>query len=167
LSELLLPSVSDSTLSMEISATAALSLGFIFVGSCNGDIASTILQTMMERDEVHLKDPYAKYMAVGLGLLFLGKQDAAEATLETLKAIEHPLAKQAGVLVHICAFAGTGNVLKIQEMLHICNDHLDPEKEDDKHQGYAALGVALIAMGEEVGTDMSMRTFNHLVRPQF
>ncbi|KAI9015987.1 armadillo-type protein [Hyaloraphidium curvatum] len=163
LSELLLGSVSDSTMSMEISATAALSLGFIFVGSSNGDIASTILQTMMERDEPHLKDPYAKYMAVGLALLFLGKQDAADATLETLKAIEHPLAKQAGVLVQICAYAGTGNVLKIQEMLHICNDHLDPEKEDDKHQGYAALGVALIAMGEEVGTDMCMRTFNHLM----
>lgn len=59
---------------------------------------------------------------------------------------------------------GTGNVLKIQKMLHYCNDHLDPEKEDDKFQAFAVIGVAMIAMGEDVGADMASRSFNHLVR---
>ena len=40
----------------------------------------------------------------------LGKQDAADATLETLKAIEHPVAKSVEVLVEICAFAGSLHV---------------------------------------------------------
>jgi 26S proteasome regulatory subunit N1 len=31
------------------------------------------------------------------------------------------------------------------------------------HQAYAVLGVALIAMGDDIGTEMSLRTFNHLV----
>ncbi|CAG8559320.1 8361_t:CDS:10 [Diversispora eburnea] len=144
--ELLLPLVSDTNLSMEIASLAALSLGMIFVGDCNGDITSTILQTMMERDATQLKESWGRYMGLGLALLYLGKQDASDVTLETLKAIDHPISKQVGVLVEICSFAGTGNVLKIQNMLHICDDHLDKEKEDDLHQAFAVLGVALIAM---------------------
>ncbi|KAI8339669.1 armadillo-type protein [Chlamydoabsidia padenii] len=163
IAELLLPIVSDTGLSMELSSVAALALGMVFVGTCHGDITSTILQTMMEREDKYLKETWSRFMALGLGLLFLGKQEASDATLETLKAIEHPLGKQAEVLVEILSFAGTGNVLKVQKMLHICNDHLDKEKEDDTHQAFATIGVALIAMGEDVGTEMSMRTFNHLM----
>lgn len=161
--DLLLPIVSDTALSMELSSMAALSLGIVFVGSCDGDITSTILQTMMEREDQYLKESWSRFMALGLSLLYLGKQDASEATLETLKAIEHPLGKQAEVLVEALSYAGTGNVLKVQKMLHMCNDHLDKETEDDTFQGFATLGVALIAMGEEVGSEMSLRTFNHLV----
>jgi 26S proteasome regulatory subunit N1 len=84
--------------------------------------------------------------------------------METLKAIEHPIGKQTQVLVDVCSFAGTGNVLKVQSMLHYCNDHLDPEKEDDLHQGLAVIGIALVSMSEEVGAEMSLRQMNHLVR---
>jgi len=161
--ELLLNIVGDTTISMEISATAALALGLTYVGSCHGEITSTILQTMMERDDIQLKESRAKFLGLGLALLYLGKQEACDATLETLKAIEHPLGKQVEVLVEICAYAGTGNVLKVQKMLHICSDHLDKEKEDDSHQAFAVLGVALIAMGEDIGSEMALRTFNHLM----
>jgi 26S proteasome regulatory subunit N1 len=126
-------------------------------------MTSTILQTMMERDEKALKEPFAKFYAVALALLYLGKDEEASTTLETLKAIEHPISKQAQILVTACAFAGTGNVLKIQEMLHECNDHLDKEKEDDSFQGLATIGLALIAMGEEIGSQMVLRTLNHLM----
>ncbi|KAL0083669.1 armadillo-type protein [Phycomyces blakesleeanus] len=163
IAELLLPIVSDAALSMELSSMAALALGMVFVGTSNGDITSTILLTMMEREESELKDSWSRFMALGLGLLYLGKQDASEATLEALKTIEHPLGKQAEVLVEALSYAGTGNVLKVQKMLHLCNDHLDKEKEDDTHQTYATLGVALIAMGEDIGSEMSLRTFNHLM----
>ncbi|KAG9307203.1 hypothetical protein G9A89_017031 [Geosiphon pyriformis] len=163
LQELLLPLVSDTSLSMEIASLAALSLGMIFVGDCHGDITSTILQTMMEREESQLKETWGRFMGLGLALLYLGKQDAAEVTLETLKAIEHPIGKQVAVLVEICSYAGTGNVLKVQKMLHLCNDHLDREKEDDLHQAFAVLGVALIAMGEDIGAEMALRSFNHLM----
>ncbi|KAJ3045006.1 26S proteasome non-ATPase regulatory subunit 2 [Rhizophlyctis rosea] len=54
--ELLLPIVSDTTLSGELAALAALSVGLICVGTCNGDVSSKILQTMMERDETQMKD---------------------------------------------------------------------------------------------------------------
>jgi len=163
IADLLLPLVSDLSLSMEISSLASLSLGMVFVGTCNGDISSIILQTMMERDASQLKDTWSRFMGLGLALLYLGKQDKSEVPIETLKAIEHPIGKQTETLVDILSYAGTGNVLKVQKMLHLCSDHLDKEKEDDQHQAFAVLGIALIAMGEDVGAEMCLRQFNHLM----
>lgn len=74
--ELLLPVVSDETQSMELCSLAALSVGFTFVGSCNGDIADTMVQALMERadrDANQLDDKFTRFMLLGLGLLFVGK----------------------------------------------------------------------------------------------
>jgi 26S proteasome regulatory subunit N1 len=78
-------------------------------------------------------------------------------------------------------------------MLHHCDEHINPggnkdkEKEnteenkdddkdekkdepkedvarDDTFQAFAVLAVSLIAMGEDIGAEMSLRQFNHLVR---
>ncbi|KIY48432.1 26S proteasome regulatory complex, non-ATPase subcomplex, Rpn1 subunit [Fistulina hepatica ATCC 64428] len=198
---LLLPHVSDDTVSMEIASLAALSLGFIFVGSENGELTSTILQTLMEkaeRGDKSLDEKWARFMALGLGLIYLGLQDASDATIETLKAIDHPIAKTAQIIVEACAYAGTGNVLKVQTMLHYCDEHInkdsssgkegssetkegaasdsgsgngstdtskegDKKPKDDLFQAFAVMGVALIAMGEEIGAEMSLRQFNHLM----
>ncbi|RKP25405.1 26S proteasome regulatory subunit RPN1 [Syncephalis pseudoplumigaleata] len=161
--DLLLPLVSDTDVPMSISSLATLAIGQVMAGTCSSELASQILQTMMAREEAQLNDPFAKFMALGLALLFLGKQEESDVYIETLKAIEHPIGKQAVVLATVCSYAGTGNVLKVQEMLHTCNDHLDPEKESDTHQAFAVLGVALISMGEDVGAEMSLRAFNHLM----
>ncbi|KAJ3164106.1 proteasome regulatory particle base subunit [Geranomyces variabilis] len=162
--ELLSPLVGDYKLSMEISSLATLSLGLIFVGQMNGDIISAAMHTLMgDREDADLKDPYAIYMGLGLALLHLGKQSQADATLAALEAMGNSLAKTILVLVDTCAYAGTGNVLSIQRMLHYCNDHIDPEKENDRFQAFAVIGIALIAMGEDIGTDMALRSFNHLM----
>lgn len=52
----------------------ALACGMIAVGSCNGDVTSTILQTIMEKSEQELKDTYARWLPLGLGLNHLGKK---------------------------------------------------------------------------------------------
>ncbi|MCO5574673.1 hypothetical protein L7F22_028463 [Adiantum nelumboides] len=96
--QLLLQHVADETTSMEVASMAALSLGFIFVGSAHGEITPTILQTMMEREPAQLSEKWARFMSLGLALLFLGQQDNSDATIETLKAIEHPISKQTQVL---------------------------------------------------------------------
>lgn len=72
LQALLLPLVGEDGVSMEIASLAALSLGFIYVGSGDGDISSTILQTLMERDAKQLDEKWARYMALGLALLYVG-----------------------------------------------------------------------------------------------
>lgn len=130
---LLLPLVSDLDAPLEVSCLAALALGHTFVGTCHGDITSTILQTLLERDFAQLANKFIKFMALGLGLLYMGKTEQVEDVLETIDAIEHPISKTLKVLVNICAYAGTGNVLQIQALLQMCaakpKDQLDEEKK--------------------------------------
>merc|ERR1712038_1954007 len=78
-----------------------------------------------------LKDPFAKYLPLGIGLCYLGKQEAAEATVATLEVLTDPFKSMAMTLVDICAYAGTGNVLKIQNLLHICSEHHEPSEKDE------------------------------------
>lgn len=167
--ELLLPIVEDTSLDMQLSAMAALSLGLIFVGSGNDRVSEAIITTLMDEErQKQLKDKWTRFISLGLALLFFGRQEEVEVILETLKAIDSPMAKPAAVLAEVCAWAGTGTVLKLQELLHLCNDHIeDSDKEDKKGdeliQTYAVLGLSLIAMGEEVGQEMVLRQFGHLM----
>jgi hypothetical protein len=41
----------------------------------------------MEKDEEQLNDPFTRIFALGLGLLFLGQQAKAEASMEICKVI--------------------------------------------------------------------------------
>ncbi|KAK5947395.1 proteasome regulatory particle base subunit [Knufia obscura] len=163
----LLPIIEDSSLEMSLSAMAAISLGMIFVGSGNHQVAEAIATQMMDEDRQNqLKDKWARFMALGLGLLYFGRQEEVEVIIELLKSIDHPMAKPTATLASVCAYAGTGSVLKVQELLHICNDHIedkDETKADQLVQSYAVLGLSLISMGEDVGQDMILRQFGHLM----
>lgn len=179
--DLLLPIVSDTGLDMQLSAMAALSLGLIFVGTAQSDVSEAIIQTFLDEDRnKQLKDKWTRFMTLGLAMLFFGQQEEVDVVLETLKAIDHPMSKPASVLAEICAWAGTGAVLKLQQLLHICNEHIeekdDKDDDDDKKDGeekdvsgeqlvqaYAVLGLSLVAMGEEVGQEMVLRQFGHLM----
>merc|ERR1719209_1182518 len=201
--QLLLPVFADARSSMEVVGVAALACGLIAVGSCNGEVTSTILQTLMEKcetDVAGMKESYAKYLPLGIGLCYLGKQDAAEATMAALEVIPEPFRQTAVTLVEVCAYAGTGNVLKIQQLLLICSEHYEQDKgetekkdkkKDDKKDGekkdgdkkgedekkeeegpldlsgqqaVAVLGLGLISMGEDIGSEMLIRTLSHLMR---
>ncbi|KAI9183473.1 proteasome regulatory particle base subunit [Blastocladiella emersonii ATCC 22665] len=158
--ELLSPLVTDQS---EVSCTAALALGMVQAGTCDGEVTSQILQVLMESPEAK---PKSKFMGLGLALLYLGKQEACEATLETLKAIESPASKPWQVLVEACAYAGTGNVLKVQAMTRLCGEQFTNDKDQEvaaEWQAYAVLGISLIAMGEDIGAEMTLRTYNHLM----
>jgi len=166
--ELLLPIVSDTSLDMQLSAMAALSLGLIFVGSANGEVTDALMNTLLDEDRSsQLKDKWTRFMSLGLALLFFGQQEEVDVILETLKALDHPMAKSASVLTEVCAWAGTGAVLKIQQLLHICNEHIEDDSEekqgDELLQSYAVIGLSLVAMGEDVGQDMILRTLGHLM----
>lgn len=165
--EVLLPIVEDVSLDMQLSAMAAVSLGLVFVGSSNHQVSEAIATTLMDEErQKHLKDKWTRFMALGLALLYFGRQEEVDVILDILKAVDHPMAKPTSVLASVCAWAGTGTVLKLQELLHICNDMLEEKEEskgDELVQSYAVLGLSLIAMGEEVGQDMILRQFGHLM----
>ncbi len=139
---------------------AGLALGMICVGQCDAIVGSALVQKLMESSDEDLDHSHARYLCLGLGLLFLGKMELADAMLEAVKTIEHKIGKYAAVILDTCAYAGSGNVLKVQEMLHHCAEHLT---EDAEHQAAAVIGIGLITMSESVGAEMALRTFDHLL----
>lgn len=163
----LLPIITDTTQEMRVSAMAALACGLVFVGSAESEVTEAIVNTLLDEERSsQLTNKWTRFLALGLGLLFFGRQEEVDVILETLKVVEHPMAKPTSVLASICAWAGTGAVLKIQELLHICNEHMeesDEKKGDELLQAYAVLGIGLVAMGEDVGQDMVLRHFGHLM----
>ncbi|KAI9675932.1 MAG: proteasome regulatory particle base subunit [Trizodia sp. TS-e1964] len=166
---ILLPMIADPSLNIQISAMAALSLGMVFVGSSNSDVSETIVQTFMDDERKDfLKNKWTRFMGLGLALVFFGCKEEVDVILETLQVIDDPMAKATHVLAEVCAWAGTGTVLKVQELLHICNDHIEENDDNDNKgeqlvQAFAVIGISLISMGEEVGQEMVLRQFGHLM----
>jgi 26S proteasome regulatory subunit N1 len=173
-------------------------------------------------------EPFTKFLALAIGLCYLGKQEEAETIQVTLDAISNPTFRDmAKTLLDVCAYAATGNVLKIQQLLHICSDKPADVKEDEAakepaaaataatpasgttsspaaapaastssssssekkeeksskskdkkkdtsdsgdgannavQQAIATIGIALIGMAEDIGSEMAFRAFGHLLR---
>eukprot|EP00559_Dactyliosolen_fragilissimus_P002559 CAMPEP_0184867080 /NCGR_PEP_ID=MMETSP0580-20130426/25032_1 /TAXON_ID=1118495 /ORGANISM="Dactyliosolen fragilissimus" /LENGTH=924 /DNA_ID=CAMNT_0027367127 /DNA_START=176 /DNA_END=2950 /DNA_ORIENTATION=+ len=156
----LVESTEDGNSNMLEVSLAGLALGIICVGKCDETIGSAILQRLMEATDEELDHSHARFLCLGLGLLFLGKMEKAEAMLEALATIEHKIGKYAAITLETCAYAGSGNVLKVQEMMHHCAEHLT---EDAEHQAVAVIGIGLITLGEDVGSEMALRAFDHLL----
>lgn len=94
---------------------------------------------------------YSRFLPLGLGLCYLGKfyiffikflfqykfncnrfyfigrKGAIEATSAALEVLGDPLKSLSLAVLSMCAYAGTGDVLVIQEMLHICSEHYDTD----------------------------------------
>lgn len=92
------------------------------------EIAEAILHYLMLAPEEKMGEPFIKFIVLGLGLLFLGKQEAVEATLEVARSLNERIRRFATTVLDTCAYAGSGNVLKVQEMLAMCGEHIDAEE---------------------------------------
>ncbi len=100
--------------------------------------------------------PEAKWFGIGLALLYMGQQTKCQATLQTIGMIDHPIKKFIEIMLTSIAYVGSGNVLKVQNMMHEC-------VLEDKFAQTAILGIALIASSEEIGNEMAMRLINHIL----
>lgn len=169
--ELLMPLIVDGTQSIELVAHACLSLGLVYLGTANDDIAGSILEVLMERKSSDLDDPIARFICLGIGLLFLGTNEACEGILLALAAVEHPLKAYLLLTVETCAYAGSTSVLQIQKLLGQLSEHISPDDEEKEptkltglHQEVAVLGIAMVALGEELAQEMALRSLDHVLQ---
>jgi 26S proteasome regulatory subunit N1 len=51
----------------------------------------------------------------------------------------------------------------IQKLLHMCHENIDKDKDDDLFQTFAVLGIALVALREDIGSEMASRLLNHIM----
>ena len=140
--EILTPIIVDPDIDVDLFSLASLSLGYIFVGTGKADIAENIIQGLMDRydqakeeDQKVVKDSMSRFACLGLGLLFLGQQEAADITMAALSAVPGQIGQYAQFTVETCAYAGSGNVIKVQKLLGVCAEHLE---ENHAHQVCAA-----------------------------
>lgn len=222
----LVPVLMDVDTSADTAALAALSLGLVFIGSGDEDISMSLFQVLSDRKdtpEVNSEAMVPIFMPLALGLLFLGRQKAAEVVNETIEAMvgtDSLLGRITSITLQACAYCGTGSVTKVQKFLSICGDHpttaeasevsdtaatpsdtpapatanggsvpnnasaaptsgatgVDAADGDNMakdaervriakaEQSVAVLGLAMVAMGEELGAEMCMRAFGHLLQ---
>jgi len=158
--EIMVPIISNESASIAEVSLAALALGLVYVGSCNDEVGTYIVQRLMEASSDDLDNSISRFLCLGLGLLYLGKTEKADAMLEIVRTVGHKRGKYCEVTLETCAYACSGNVIKVQQLLKSCAERLT---ENAEHQAVAVLGIALVSMGEEVGTEMAMRTFEHLL----
>ncbi|KAH9614732.1 hypothetical protein KSS87_001756 [Heliosperma pusillum] len=146
---------------LDVIAFTSISLGLVFVGSCNEKVEQAIIDALTDRAESDLDEPLARILPLGLGLLYLGKQESVEETVEVSTTFNEKIRKHCDMTLLSCAYAGTGNVLKVQTLLGECAHHYD---EDETFQGPAVLGIAMVAMAEKHGLDMAIRSLEHLLQ---
>ncbi|KAF8379149.1 hypothetical protein HHK36_028578 [Tetracentron sinense] len=115
----------------------------------------------MDRSDSELGEPLTRLLPLGLGLLYLGKQESVEATAEVSKTFNEKIRKYCNMTLLSCAYAGTGNVLKVQNLLGHFAQHLE---KGETCQGPAVLGIAMVAMAEELGVEMAIRSLEHLLQ---
>ncbi|KAL4348861.1 hypothetical protein GQ457_17G023850 [Hibiscus cannabinus] len=158
----LTPILNDGEAPLDVIAFTAISLGLIYVGSSNEKVAQAIRDALVVRSELELREPLTRLIALGHGLLYLGSQEKGlEAISDISGMLNEKIRKYCDVTLLSCAYAGTGNILKVQELLSHCAEHLN---NGDTHQGPAVLGIAMVAMAEELGLEMSIRSLEHLLQ---
>ncbi|CAL5421793.1 unnamed protein product [Camellia sinensis] len=153
----LTPILGDNKVPLDVIAFTAISLALVYVGSCNEEVGQAIIFALMDRSESELGEPLTRLLPLGLGLLYLGKQ----ATTEVSKTFNEKIRKYYDMTLLSCAYAGTGNVLKVQHLLGQCAQHLE---KGETHQEPAILGIAMVAMAEELGLEMAIRSLEHLLQ---
>eukprot|EP00871_Galdieria_phlegrea_P001970 jgi/Galph1/2774/GphlegSOOS_G1475.1 len=212
--ELLIPIVADASASLDSICFAALSLGLVFRGSADEELVSTLMQALLDRDwNVWETEPMVRLLPLSLAMLYFGRNNGTDAVIEALEAqLPGMPGRVTALLISIFGSSGTGDVLKIQELLNICGKHPSTKSDDendesleqnnretnsssepthdasmargegtldaasDAHssskdakdivneQMVACLGIAAIAMREDIGTDMAFRLFGHLLQ---
>ena len=168
--EILIPMIGNPDVSIELASIAALSAALCYTGTADGELVEIILQSLMLRGEQELDSTHGRNIAHALGVLFLGKQEAAEATIEVAKTLPEKTSKYSCNVLDMFAYAGTGDVLKVQEFLATCGEQLEHDAESDvepwqtAHQSVAAIAIGAIASGEELGSQMAHRALEHVLQ---
>ena len=159
----------DFSYGFEVSAFVSLALGLIFIGSSSEEVFNELFSILISRNEESkgkiFESPFFVLYVLGIGLLCLGKQKDNDFMIEILVSME-PFSKEMKdylkTMLLSFSYAGSGNVSKVHELMQIIAK--PSEEVNPKVQSIAVIGCSLIAIGEEIGTEMLSRSFNHFLQ---
>lgn len=187
--DLLAPIISSSS-SIDIFGVTSLACGLIVLGRCQHNIVQLMLSKIIEANgQESLKSHYMRLAGLGVALCYMNDRDGIDAAQAAMDVFEEPFKTIMQTMLKMCAYAGTGDVLVVQELLRIVEEKIDNVKEEkpkDKPkkdlnhkrkeeksnpewdycmgQAMAVLAVAAVSKGEEIGAEMVLRIFGHIGR---
>ncbi|KAE8733835.1 26S proteasome non-ATPase regulatory subunit 2-like protein B [Hibiscus syriacus] len=107
--------------------------------------------------------PLTRLLSLSRGLIFLGKQEERlEAKSDFLERFNKKIRKYWDVTLLSCAYAGTRNVLSPVLFKEYCIT--ERMKSSFPYWGPAVLGIAMVAIAEELGLEMSIRLLERLLQ---
>jgi 26S proteasome regulatory subunit N1 len=168
LNQPLLEVLEDFSFDIEVSAFTSLCFGLTYLGSGNDDVIGNLISILIARNNGGkgklMESPYLILYILGMGLVLLGLQKDSDLMIEATQLEEFPIEMRMFIKTFLtaCAYAGSGNVTKVQELMHLVAKTKD--EINGKVQSIAVLGISIIALGEEVGTEMIFRSFNHFLQ---
>ncbi|XP_001607384.2 26S proteasome non-ATPase regulatory subunit 2-like [Nasonia vitripennis] len=125
LNELLVAPLADKESTMEVVALSAVALGLVNVGSGDAELSQTILQKLLELDSQQLSSTYSRFLPLALGLIYMGRRENIEALSAALDVLPDPYKLPAQTMIQVCSYAGSGDVLVVQELLRICSEPVE------------------------------------------
>ncbi|KAF7383393.1 hypothetical protein HZH66_012743 [Vespula vulgaris] len=120
--ELLTSALNDKQSSMEIIGLSAIGLALVYVGTANSDISYVILQKLLELTIEQLANTHYRFLSLALGILYMSCRDVIDTPSAALEVLPEPYRLACQTMLQICAYAGTGDVLIVQELLRICSE---------------------------------------------
>ncbi|KAL3272663.1 hypothetical protein HHI36_014127 [Cryptolaemus montrouzieri] len=185
----LLSPIVQSSQSVEILGITSLACGLITLGRSKHNVITSILSKIIEANNTEqLRAPYMRMAGLGVALCYMGCKDTIDVPHAAMDVLEEPYQTMIQTMLQMCAYAGTGDVLIVQELLRIVEERItcreerakDKGKKDASHkkkdrkgimewdycmgQAVAVLAVAAVSKGEEIGAEMVQRIFGHIGR---
>ncbi|KAK1262268.1 26S proteasome non-ATPase regulatory subunit 2 1B [Acorus gramineus] len=153
----------DTATPLDVLAFTAISLGLVYVGSCNEEFAQSIISALRKNSEEELNGSLICPMQENKlqELNMQADKEYIKATAEVFDTFNYIIKNFCRVTLLSLAFAGTGDVNKILQLQRCIKQDIE---RNELYQGPAVLGIALIAMGEELGLDMAIRAFEHFLQ---
>lgn len=159
--KLIKPIIKNASVTARILSFACLAIGLICVGQMDQDtseLITKIVDRIKNLVETEIDDKYVPLLCLGLGLFYFGHQNKCESVLEILSEKSNKITELAKVAITTCAYAGTGDVEKIQKLIRLCLS------DDALHHAAAIIGISIIATGDPIGSQMARRFFEHVLQ---
>ncbi|KAL2483354.1 26S proteasome non-ATPase regulatory subunit 2-like protein A [Forsythia ovata] len=153
--------IQDAKESLDVIVFSAISVGLVQMRSGNKEVARAIIFVLKNLNDSELGEPLNRLLPLGLGLLYLQMEGSVNATAESLRRSDKRIGQYCYMTLISCAYAGTGDVLKVQHFLDKCTQRC---KKGKSYHGPAVLGIAMVAMAEELGLEMAIRSLEHLLQ---
>ncbi|PLW58365.1 hypothetical protein PCANC_00465 [Puccinia coronata f. sp. avenae] len=122
---------------------AGYAMGLIMLGSGSSKALDEMLQYAHETQH----EKIIRGLAVGISLLFYGKEQAADGIIEILTADKDPILRYGGIYTIAMAYAGTGNNKAIRRLLHVAVSDVN---DDVRRAAVTSLGFLLFRNPSQV-----------------